>query len=194
MLSKLKNNNKGGADLQFAISVFLFMFVVCMALLVDFWFVSSAKISVLKAVQQVELYCLVKNAPKGNELGGNDASADYSNMYTADLSTNQALAVGCSDVDLPGKMAGFPYISEYTLSEPISGLSDHIGQMGVRIRMKYKVKTMLRSPEQIFGFMTVRNGENKVTDDDIDAKNWVPLTVTTKLVPIITDKSVSSGK
>ena len=191
MLTKLKNNNKGGADLQFAIAVFLFMFVVCMALILDFWFVSSAKISVLKAVQQAELYCLISNAPVTNELGGNDASADYSQMQTANLSSFQNQAVSCTVTDLPDKIEGFPYIKYYDVLH-VQGLSDTIGQMGVMSIVRYRINTLMRSPRQIFGFMDNTERGN-LTDDDIDAKNWVNLKVTTKLVPIISDKTIAKS-
>lgn len=184
MINKLKNNNKGGADLQFAIATFLLMFIVCMGLLMDFWYVSSAKIAVLKAVQASELYCLVTNAPKEGDSGGDNESGNtYTNMLNTNLESNQQRAVACTGPELNSKLDGLPYLKD-TVIEPLypRGLSNPVGQMGVTVKMKYKVKTMIRSPGQIFNFM---RGE---TDPELDAINWVPLTVTSKLVPIISDE------
>ena len=185
MLTKLKTNNKGGADLQFAVATFLFMFVVCLALLIDFWYVSSAKISVMKAVQESELYSLVTNAPKMNEAGGDDMGGKYTNLFDVNLSTNQSAAVLCTKPELNNKLETFPYLEEYSINSVV-GLTDYMGQMGVRTVMRYKVKTMLRSPGQIFNFMRPWEDESELT-----AANWVPLTITTKLVPIVTDKNVA---
>ena len=179
MLTKLKNNNKGGADLQFAVATFLFMFVVCMGLLLDFWYVSSAKISVLKAVESVELYCLVTAAPTEVLNSGKDLN----DLWKVDLRNEQAKAVVCTESDLAIKLRTLPYLND-TKDIKIEGGSQFVGQMSVRTHLKYRVKTMIKSPAQIFNFM--RSKDMKIT-----AINWVPLTVTAKLVPMLEDLHIN---
>jgi hypothetical protein len=68
----------------------------------------------------------------------------------------------------------------------VSGLPDTIGQMGIRTSLKYQVKTMIRSPEQLFNFMRPDNL-------DLTATKWVSLTVTTKLVPMLEDVHIADS-
>lgn len=184
MIRKLKNNNSAGGDLQFAIVTFLFVFVVCVCLLLDFWFVSTAKISVTKAVQSAELYCLVTKAPKIGGGAGDGDEAIQGDMWSANLQQFQTQALKCykDEGELYARINNIPYLrdEQYNL---IEGLANPVGQMGIRTEMKYRVKTFIRSPGQMFNFMRGN------TDPDLDATKWVSLKVTTKLVPRITDRT-----
>lgn len=185
MIKKLKDNNRGGADLQFAIATFLYMFVVCVGLLLDFWYVSSAKVHVLKTVEAAELYCLVTNAPKTHH----DASADYENLWKMNLVSNQHAAVICAKPELESRLGNLPYLKSGTDGleiQTVEGLSDTIGQMGIKTRLRYQVKTMIRSPQQLFNFM-------RPDDLDLTATKWVPLTVTSKLVPMLEDQHIANS-
>ena len=189
MFKKLKNNNYGGSDLQFATATFLFMFVVCIGLLLDFWYVSSAKVHVLKTVEAAELYCLVTNAPDQHH----DASADYESLWDMDLTSNQSSAVLCASDsganEIGSRVRRVSYLKDGADGLEIlgvSGLPDTIGQMGIRAKLRYQVKTMIRSPEQLFNFMRPDNL-------DLTATKWVPLTVTTKLVPMLEDIHISDS-
>jgi hypothetical protein len=189
VFKKLKENNRGGSDLQFATATFLFMFVVCIGLLLDFWYVSSAKVHVLKSVEAAELYCLVTNAPKEHH----DASADYESLWDMDLTSNQSSALLCASKngsnEVENRVRRVAYLKEGNdgLKEiNVSGLPDTIGQMGIRTSLKYQVKTMIRSPEQLFNFMRPDNL-------DLTATKWVSLTVTTKLVPMLEDVHIADS-
>lgn len=184
MLRKLQTNNKGGADLQFATATFVLMFVICMGLLMDFWYVSSAKVAVLKSVESTELYCLVHNAPDDYS----DAKLSFEEMWKRNLEAEQREAVACakyggyggaSGGELVARMGNLPYLKEVEVIK-IEGLPQPIGEMGIRSQLRYKVNTMIRTPEQIFNFM-------RSDDLDVSATKWVPLTVTAKLVPMVSD-------
>lgn len=184
MLKKLKDNNKAGADLQFAIGTFLFIFVVSVSLLIDFWYVSSAKVAILKTVEESELYCLVTNAPQtGEGSGGYISSSDsLQDMIDMDLIANQNAAVQCSRPELISRLNKLPYLKDTDILS-VTGLNNPIGQMGVRTQMRYQIKTLIRTPGQIFNFM------KKSEDPKITSAEWIPLTVTSKMVPILTDKT-----
>lgn len=175
---KLKNNNRGGGDLQFATLTFIFIFIVCVSLLIDFWYVSSAKINIIKEVQGAELFRLVTSVKDG---GGLDNPIFHeTDPTTVDLRSFQQVAVNGMNAELTSRLNSLAYLNNYEITL-ISGLSQPIGEMGIHTEMKYRVKTMIRSPEQIFNFMR-RNGNPELT-----ATNYITLKVTTKLVPYIHD-------
>jgi len=185
MIKKLKNNNRGGADLQFAIATFLYMFVVCVGLLLDFWYVSSAKVHVLKTVEAAELYCLVTNAPESHH----DASAKYESLWEMNLAANQQAALNCAKPELEARLGNLPYLKpgdEGLDIQHVFGLGNTIGQMGISTEMRYQVKTMIRSPQQLFNFMRPDNLE-------LTAARWVPLKVTSKLVPMLEDQHIADS-
>jgi len=199
MIAKLRYNNKAGADLQFSIATFLFIFVVVVSLLLDFWFVSAGKIAILKAVEEAELYCLVINVPKSDEEAGGQISGEFSDdisthsyesMTKKDMTQYQVKAVACAkdrpkrEVEL--RLSRLPYIRNLQINS-IHGLTNPIGQMGITTDMKYQIKTIIKSPDQIFGF--ARNQGQP----DLTAAKWIPLKVTSKIVPVLTDKLFPEG-
>jgi len=173
---KLKNNNKGGGDLQFATLTFLFIFIVCISLLIDFWYVSSAKINIIKEVQGAELFRLVTAVKDGGGL--DDPIFHELDPNNVDLRAFQQVAVNGMRSELQERLDTVPYLKDYTI-DIVSGLSQPIGEMGVHTEMRYHVKTMIRSPNQIFNFM------KKPADPEITSAGEISLKVTTKLVPYI---------
>jgi hypothetical protein len=156
----------------------MFIFIVCVSLLIDFWYVSSAKINIIKEVQGAELFRLVTSVKEGGGL--NNPIFHEEDPTQVNLASFQQVAVNGMRPELEGRLNSLPYLKNYDVYH-IGGLSQPIGEMGIRTEMKYQVKTMIRTPGQIFNFM------RKPSDPVLAATEEVTLKVTTKLVPYVHD-------
>lgn len=170
-------NNRGGGDLQFLATCFLFIFMVALSLLLDFWYVSSAKISIIKEVQGAELFRLVTSIKEGGGL--DDPIFSESDPTKVDLGSYQRVAVNGMRNELVNRLDNLTFLKNYEI-QTIEGLSQPIGEMGIRTIMTYQVKTMIRTPGQIFNIMLKDDEELELTSADS-----VQLKVMTKLVPYI---------
>lgn len=180
MLKKLRKNNKASGDLQLGIVMFLLIFVVSVSLIYDFWFVSSAKSIIIKEVQGAELYRLVTSLSNGTE---------DKNILTdpthADMTPYQEEALSGYDQELNHRLENMIYLKDYDVLS-VKGLDTPIGKMGIITTMNYKVKTMVKSPRQIFSVLSKN-------DTKFTANKDVKLTVQTNMVPYVFDNSGGVG-
>ena len=100
--------------------VMMLLFVLCVALGIDFWMASSTKILIIKETQSAEIYCLVKTLSNNYDvlnLSGQDKE-------TMDLSVYQTRISGL-------------------LSRPI-------GEMGIKTEITYLTKVFVRTTPPAF--------------------------------------------
>ena len=179
MFKAMKNNK--AADLQMNVVVMMLLFVLCVALGIDFWMASSTKILIIKETQSAEIYCLVKTLSNNYDvlnLSGQDKE-------TMDLSAYQDKAVALmgkggktygkevSTGELYERINNLSYVDSYKTR--ISGLlSRPIGEMGIKTEITYLTKVFVRTTPPAF---------NKSEEIENSSADEINIIVSAKVVP-----------
>lgn len=150
-LSYIRTNNKGGGDIQFASISFIYIFVFCIALVLDFWTVSTAKNTLIKEIQSAQVYAMVQAVANSPTARDPQLVTNASNPYISE----QAIAVRNAAPEMNDRLENISLIKDYEIIQltPYTPLENGIiVGIGLNSVVDYQARTFVKSPQQIMFF------------------------------------------